>query len=229
MRKRVLVVTNSDGMASSIKDVLDGDTFDVRRQSNTTGLVASVLELRPALILFDTVRWERNLQDSISQLASLQSSRSIRKIILADSASIDDKVEALESGADDFLVKPISSRELQVRMAAILRTQAVDNPGGTKTLGTLELHRETMEISTGADRKKLTPKEFDVLGYLMDNPGRVFSRNQLLEAAWIPWEVDDRRVVDVCIYRLREKIEDDPSQPRRLLTRRGEGYFLAVP
>jgi DNA-binding response OmpR family regulator len=88
-----------------------------------------------------------------------------------------------------------------------------------------------MEVSVeaGAERKKLTKKEFDLLGYLMDNPGRVFSREELLERVWVPWEIDERRVVDVYICRLREKIEDDPSQPLRLLTRRGQGYILVAP
>jgi DNA-binding response OmpR family regulator len=86
-----------------------------------------------------------------------------------------------------------------------------------------------MELRIGDEIKKLTPKEFEVLGYLMDNPGRVFSRESLLEIAWIPWEIEQRRVVDVYISRIREKIEDDPAQPRRLLTRRGEGYFMVDP
>jgi two-component system, OmpR family, response regulator VicR len=229
MRKRVLVIASIKGMAPVIKETLDAGAFDLRSQSNLLNLVATVLEQKPALVIFDIARWDQVTQNVLSQLTSLQGSRSTRKIILADTASMDDKVEALESGADDLLLKPVSARELQARIGAILRAHAVDDRGNTKTLGKLELHPETMEISTGADRKKLTPKEFEVLGYLMDNPGRVFSRNQLLEAAWIPWEVEDRRVVDVCIYRLREKIEDDPSQPRRIVTRRGEGYFMPKP
>jgi DNA-binding response OmpR family regulator len=86
-----------------------------------------------------------------------------------------------------------------------------------------------MEISLGAERKKLSPKEFNLLAHLMNSPGRVFSREELLESVWIPWEIEDRRIVDVYIWRLREKIEDDLSQPRRLLTRRGEGYSLVDP
>jgi DNA-binding response OmpR family regulator len=84
-------------------------------------------------------------------------------------------------------------------------------------------------VDLRADRKSLSPKEFELLDYLMNNPGRVFSREELLEHVWGPWEVDDRRVVDVYICRLREKIEEDPSQPRSLLTRRGQGYILVDP
>jgi two-component system, OmpR family, phosphate regulon response regulator PhoB len=109
----------------------------------------------------------------------------------------DDKVTALESGADDFLLKPISPRELLVRLAAILRAQAVVFPEEhIQTLGVLSLYRDVMEISVGAgaEPKKLSPKEFNLLGYLMDNPGHVFSKEELLESVWVPWEVDDRRV-----------------------------------
>jgi DNA-binding response OmpR family regulator len=86
-----------------------------------------------------------------------------------------------------------------------------------------------MEAGVGAERKKLSPTEFNLLCHLMDHPGRVFNREELLENAWVPWEIDDYRVVDVYIWRLREKIEEDPRRPQRLLTRRGQGYFLVDP
>jgi DNA-binding response OmpR family regulator len=160
---------------------------------------------------------------------NLRSGRTARKIILSDSAGLDDKVRALDLGADDFLLKPISSRELLVRINAVLRSHIPACPkDNVQTFGELSLYREAMEISVGKERKKLTPKEFDLLRCLMNHPGQVFSREELLERVWIPWEIEDRRVVDVYIWRLREKIEVDPSNPRWLITRRGQGYSLVA-
>jgi DNA-binding response OmpR family regulator len=230
MRKRILVVRKADKIAAVIKDALDNTAFDVKFQTGLSGVVASVLEQKPALVLFDIVFWEKAIQNSLSELTALTGLRSIRKIILSDTASPNDAVTALDSGADDFLLKPISSRELLVRIDSVLRSQMMA-PGAedVQTLGTLHLFREAMEIRVGAEKKKLSPTEFNLLSHLMDNPGRVFNREELLEKVWIPWEIEDRRVVDVYISRLREKIEEDSSRPQRLLTRRGQGYFLIDP
>jgi DNA-binding response OmpR family regulator len=232
MRKRILIVQSLETMSPVIREALDNGTFDLRYLSGLSDVVASVLEQKPDLVLFDISCWERPIEQLLLELMNAQNARSIRKVILSDSAGPDDKVTALDSGADDFLLKPISPRELMVRIAATLRAQAVIFPEeDIQTLGRLSLYRNVMEVSinAGAERKSLSPKEFDLLGYLMENPGRVFSREELLERVWVPWEVDGQRVVDVYICRLREKIEDDPSQPRRLLTRRGQGYILVDP
>jgi two-component system response regulator VicR len=232
MRKRILIVQSSETMSPVIGEALDNGSFDLRYRSGLSGVVASVLEQKPDLVLFDTSCWQRPMEQLLLELMDAQNARSTRKVILSDSAGPDDKVTALDSGADDFLLKPISPRELMVRIAATLRAQAVICPEeDMHTLGRLSLYRNVMEVSvnSGAERKNLSPKEFELLDYLMDNPGRVFSREELLERVWVPWEIDAQRVVDVYICRLREKIEDDPSQPRRLLTRRGQGYILVDP
>ena len=230
IRKRILIVQNSETMSPVIREALDSNTFDLQSLSGLSDVVASVQEHKPALVLFEISCWQKSMERMLLELMNLKSARSIRKVILSDCGGLDDKVTALESGADDFLLKPISPRELLVRVAATLRAQATVFPEeDIQTLGALCLYREAMEVSVAAERKKLSPKEFNLLGYLMDNPGHVFSREELLESVWVPWEIDDRRVVDVYIWRLREKIEEDPSQPRRLLTRRGQGYFLVDP
>jgi two-component system response regulator VicR len=230
MRKRILVVQNSDKIAPVIGEALDNGAFDLRYLSGLSDVVASVLEQKPDLVLFDIPTWQKQIEQLLLELMNLRSARSTRKVILSGNAGLDDKVTALNSGADDFLLTPISTRELLVRLAAALRSQAAVFPEeDMQTLGALSLYREAMEVSVGAERKKLSPKEFNLLGFLMDNPGHVFSREELLESVWVPWEIDDRRVVDVYIWRLREKIEEDPSRPRWLLTRRGQGYFLVNP
>jgi two-component system, OmpR family, response regulator VicR len=227
MRRRILVVQTSDRMAPVIREAFDNTSFELRCKVGLSDIVATVLELKPSLVLFDIARWEKAIQDSLSELMSLHGSRSSRKIVFADSAEMDEKVSALLSGADDFLLKPISARELFVRVGAVLRSHTTDTvEEDVQTLGTLSLFRESMEICVGSEKKKLSQTEFNLLSYLMDHPGRVFNREELLEKAWVPWKIEDRRVVDVYIHRLREKIEEDPSCPQWLLTRRGQGYFL---
>jgi two-component system response regulator VicR len=232
MRKRILIVQSSETMSPVIREALDNGPFDLRYLSGLTDVVATALEQKPDLVLFDISCWHRPVEQLLLELMDAPNVRSTRKVILSDSAGPDDKITALDSGADDFLLKPISPRELMVRIAATLRAQAVICPEeDIHTLGRLYLYRSVMEVSVnaGAGRTNLSPKEFELLDYLMDNPGQVFSREQLLARVWVPWEIDAQRVVDVYICRLREKIEDDPSQPRWLLTRRGQGYILVDP
>jgi two-component system, OmpR family, response regulator VicR len=230
MRKKIVVVHNSDRVSPVIGEALDEAAFELMFLSGFSDVITSVLEFKPALILFDITCWEKALKDPLTELMNLKSGRSARKVILSEAAGLDDKVNALELGADDFLLKPISSRELLVRLSAALRSYMPPfEEDDVKMLGDLALYSEAKEISIGKERKKLSPKEFDLLCFLMDHPGQVFSREELLENVWIPWEIEDRRVVDVYIWRLREKIETDPSKPRILLTRRGHGYSLVAP
>ena len=229
MRKKVLIVHPWDRASSVIGEALDEEAFDLLFVSGLSDVVISVLEFKPELVLFEIVCWQKPLENLLSELMNLKSSRSTRKIILSDNAGLDDKVRALDLGADEFLLKPISSRELLVRIKAVLRSHMAASPDDKiQTLGELSLYREAMEISVGKERKKLSPKEFGLLCCLMDHPGQVFSREELLESVWIPWEIKDRRVVDVYIWRLREKIEVDRSHPRWLITRRGKGYSLVA-
>jgi DNA-binding response OmpR family regulator len=229
MRRKVLVIHVSDRAASVIGEALDKTAFELMLVSGLSDVVTSVTVFKPTLILLDIVCWQKRNEILLSELMNLKSGRSARKIILSDSARVDDNVRALDLGADDFLLKPISSRELRVRINAVLRSHTPAYPEDkVQTLGELSLYREAMEISVGKERKKLSPKEFGLLCCLMDHPGQVFSREELLESVWIPWEIEDRRVVDVYIWRLREKIEVDPSHPRWLITRRGKGYFLVA-
>src|ERR1700722_11522699 len=111
MRKRILIVRSSSKIEPAIEEALDSNAFDVKCHIGLPGLAVSVLAQKPVLVLFDISNWENTIGSSLSELMSVQGSRSIRKIILADSAEMDDKVNALDSGADDFLVRPISSRE----------------------------------------------------------------------------------------------------------------------
>lgn len=229
MRKRVLVVHGRGGPSPSVRDACERGAFNATLIEGYLALMQHAMELKPALILFDAEIWHGPVEQSLCQLHDLKSMRFIRKIILTSKADVDDKVDALEVGADDFLLKPISARELLARIEAVLRShvQPADEEEEVQILGDLKLFRAAMEVAVGEKLTKLSPTEFHLLAYFMDQVGHVLGRDELFENIWFSHsEIRDRRVVDVYICRLREKIEEEPSQPRRLLTRRGGGYLL---
>jgi DNA-binding response OmpR family regulator len=141
-----------------------------------------------------------------------------------------DKVVGLEIGADDYMTKPFSMRELLARLGAMLRRaeMAIGPAAAEKVLiiGDLEIDAARHKASLGATTLELTPKEFDLLAFLARNKGFVFSREQLLEKVWGYDFAGDTRTVDVHIRWLRQKIEREPTNPERLVTVRGTGYKL---
>jgi DNA-binding response OmpR family regulator len=140
-----------------------------------------------------------------------------------------DRVVGLELGADDYVAKPFSPREIVARARAVLRRAGIDGAAGRSRreflrLGDLEIDLDAREVTAGDQSVELTPKEFDLLSFFASNPRTVFSRTQLLEEVWDIAYAGDPSTVTVHIRRLREKIERDPSEPRHLLTVWGVGY-----
>ena len=235
MPKRILVVHGPGGPSASVREVCLGGAFEATVLEGHHSLIQSAVEKRPALILFDADTWKGQVEDSLCRMAELRVTRLTRKIVLASSADVNDMVDALDAGADDFLLKPISTRELVARIEAILRThshssQNEEYENEIHALGDLLLYRESLEVCVRGQRIKLSPVEFHLLAYLMEQAGHVISRDELLENVWLhSSDIDQHRVVDVYIFRLRDKIEDEPSKPKRLLTKRGGGYLLVDP
>jgi two-component system response regulator VicR len=229
MRKRVLVVHGRGGPSPSVREACEQGAFETTSIEGHLALMQQAMELKPALILFDAEMWRGPVEESLCLLHDLKVLRCTRKIILASKADLDDKVDAFEVGADDFLLKPISTRELLSRIDAVLRSYVhqANEEEEVQVVGDLKLFRAGMEVAVGGKITKLSPTEFHLLAYLMDQVGHVLGRDELVENIWFPRsEIRDRRVVDVYICRLREKIEEEPAHPRRLLTRRGGGYVL---
>ncbi|SMB89410.1 two-component system, OmpR family, response regulator [Thermanaeromonas toyohensis ToBE] len=137
-----------------------------------------------------------------------------------------DRVLGLELGADDYLVKPFSPRELVARVRAILRrvAEAGGRKDGLIIVGDLVINPESHEVQVRGKPVELTLKEYQLLKFLAENPGRVFTREALLDRLWEGDYFGDTRTIDVHIRHLREKIEEDPSNPRYILTVRGVGY-----
>jgi DNA-binding response OmpR family regulator len=140
-----------------------------------------------------------------------------------------DRIVGLELGADDYVTKPFSPRELAARVRSVLRRAGPDRRTEERlAFGDIELERATREVRKGGDEVRLTVKEFDLLWFLASHPRRVFSRDQLMTSVWGYTAALDTGTVTVHVRRLREKVEDDPSEPKYLETVWGIGYRLAA-
>ena len=142
-----------------------------------------------------------------------------------------DKVFGLEIGADDYITKPFSMRELTARIRANLRRQNVPEQktsGADITAGGIEIFFDAHIIKKDGVALELTAREYDIIKYLCENPGKVVSREELMQKVWGYDFYGDLRAVDVAIRRLREKMEDDPASPRYILTKRGVGYVFGA-
>jgi DNA-binding response OmpR family regulator len=149
---------------------------------------------------------------------------SVPVLILTARDAVDDKVRLFEMGADDYLTKPFAFAELLVRIKALLRRGPV-NRSSTLTVGDLELDRLTQQVKRGGSRIDLTTKEYQLLEYLMLNPGRVMSRNMIIEHVWDQSFDGITNIVDVYVRHLRAKV-DDPHAFKMIRTVRGTGYMI---
>jgi two-component system response regulator VicR len=191
-----------------------------------------VEERQPDLILLDIMLPQRD---------GMEVCREVRKkyetpiIMLTAKDSEIDKVLGLELGADDYVTKPFSTREIIARVKANLRRQQAvpvpdqENEPKEITIGTLTIHPDAYVVSKRGDTIELTHREFELLHYLAKHIGQVMTREHLLQTVWGYDYFGDVRTVDVTVRRLREKIEDNPSHPGWIVTRRGVGYYLRNP
>jgi two-component system response regulator RegX3 len=151
-------------------------------------------------------------------------------MLTAKDAEID-KVVGLELGADDYVTKPYSARELVARIRAVLRRRSDAEPSGEDVVleaGPVRMDVERHVVSVDGDPVSLPLKEFDLLEYLLRNAGRVLTRGQLIDRVWGADYVGDTKTLDVHVKRLRAKVEPDPATPKYLLTVRGLGYKLEI-
>ena len=224
MANKVLIVEDERAIVEILKFNLVREGYEtLEALDGETGLELG-RTADPDLILLDVMLPKLGGFEICRQLRDEGSAVPI--IMLTAREEENDKVFGLEAGADDYITKPFSMRELLARVKANIRRRSLD--GGPAASGTgLVLDEDNYTATRDGAPVELTQKEFDLLRFLMQSPDKVFSREELMEKVWNYGYFGDMRTVDVTIRRLREKIEDDPGKPRHILTKRGVGYYFA--
>jgi DNA-binding response OmpR family regulator len=231
-KKKVLVVEDDRTLRETLRYNLVADGFDVVvAEDGGAGLMAARSE-NPDVIVLDLM---------LPTLSGLEICKSLRRggaivpivMLTARDAEVD-RIGGLESGADDYVTKPFSVRELlarvnaQVRRMEMIQTHSDATPEQVIELGGLVIDGSSRTVSLNGDLLELRPREFDLLAHLASNPGRVYTRDQLLQDVWGFAYAGDTRTVDVHVRWLRLKIEEDPARPKLLGTVRGVGYRINV-
>ncbi len=227
--KKILVVDDEKPISDIVKFNLAKEGYDVYTAYDGEEALAKVAEVEPDLILLDLM---------LPKMDGLEVAREVRKtfdmpiIMVTAKDSEIDKVLGLELGADDYVTKPFSNRELVARVKANLRrgasaTKEVEKVTPSELIiGDLTIHPDAYMVTKRGETIELTHREFELLFYLAKHIGQVMTREHLLQTVWGYDYFGDVRTVDVTVRRLREKIEDNPSHPSYLVTRRGVGYYL---
>lgn len=232
MDKKILVVDDEKPIADILQFNLKKEGYEVHCAYDGNRALEMVEEIKPDLILLDIMLPQR---DGMEVCREVRKKYEMPIIMLTAKDSEIDKVLGLELGADDYVTKPFSSRELIARVKANLRrhqhvaSTLAEEETNEITIGTLVIHPDAYIVSKRGDKIELTHREFELLHYLAKHIGQVMTREHLLQTVWGYDYYGDVRTVDVTIRRLREKIEDNPSHPTWIVTRRGVGYYLRNP
>ena len=228
MSKTILIVEDERPIVEILKFNLKREGYEVLEAlDGKTGLELGK-SADPDLILLDVMLPEMNGFDVCAALRDYGSAVPI--IMLTAREEESDKVFGLEAGADDYITKPFSMRELMARVKANIRRRSLDAGlrGPSENLlrqGQLTVDLNTVTVTKAGQTVDVTQKEFDLLACLLSTPGKVYSREELMEKVWNYDYYGDMRTVDVTVRRLREKIEDDPGEPKFIRTKRGAGYY----
>lgn len=228
---KILVVDDEKPITDIEKFNLEKEGYEVVVAYDGEEALQKVEEENPNLIILDLM---------LPKVDGLEVAREVRKthdmpiIMVTAKDSELDKVLGLELGADDYVTKPFSNRELVARVKANLRRQnsnensqdSADSESKDITIGDLVIHPDAYTVTKSGENIELTHREFELLHYLAQHIGQVMTREHLLQTVWGYDYFGDVRTVDVTVRRLREKIEDNPSHPMWLVTRRGVGYYL---
>lgn len=233
-RQTILAVDDEEAIIDLLKFNIEKEGYDFISASNGEEGLKKILTENPDLIILDLMLPK---MDGLTVCKQARQEKVNTPIIMLSARSEEiDKILGLEIGADDYMTKPFSTRELMARIKANLRKMDVaskkstEKNGSVIKLGTLMLDLDKFEVNVrGEVVNDLTRREFEVLRFLAQNPGQVVSREDLLEKVWGYEYYGDIRTVDVTVRRIREKIEKNTSNPKILITKRGIGYYVANP
>lgn len=231
MNAKILVVEDERPIADILQFNLTKEGYEVECVYDGDAAVERVFDAPPDLILLDLMLPGI---DGIEVCRRVRQSFQIPIIMVTAKDSEVDKVLGLEIGADDYVTKPFSNRELLARIKANLRrskdrTDQPDAVANTLRVGALVIDQGSYIVKKDSKPVDLTHREFELLSYMAKHVNQVLTREHLLQSVWGYDYFGDVRTVDVTIRRLREKIEDDPSQPQYIITRRGIGYTMRDP
>jgi DNA-binding response OmpR family regulator len=220
----VLVVDDEPVVRDVVVRYLEHEGFETLTAADGDTARTLIEEREPTLVVLDVMLPGI---DGLSLCRWIRERSSVPVILLTARGEEADRIVGLDLGADDYMTKPFSPRELTARVRAVLRRGTPSEPAReTLTFGDIELDASSRQASVADEFVQLTTREFDLIWFLASNPGHVFSRDQLMDRVWGHASAVDTGTVTVHIRRLREKLETDPQQPRHLKTVWGAGYRL---
>ncbi len=225
MKSRVLVVDDDPALAEMLTIVLRGEGFDTAVVADGTRALPAVRELRPDVVLLDLMLPGMN---GIDVCRGIRAESGVPIIMLTAKTDTVDVVLGLESGADDYVMKPFKPKELVARIRARVR-RTENEPAEQLSIGDVTIDVPAHQVQRAGEAIALTPLEFDLLVALARKPRQVFTREVLLEQVWGYRHAADTRLVNVHVQRLRSKVEQDPEHPEVVLTVRGVGYKAGPP
>jgi two-component system phosphate regulon response regulator PhoB len=229
VNRTIFAVEDDPDIAHLVCHHLEAAGFAVRTFHSAASVLAQAQRERPSLFLLDIMLPGGDGLELCKQVRQTASLAMTPVIFLTARAGESDRVVGLEIGADDYITKPFSPRELVARVKAVLRRFEQPLAAVIVKTGDLEIDSGAMTLTVRGKPVTTTATEFRLLDYLARHAGRVFTRDQLLDAVWRDSAFVTPRSVDVFVRRLREKIERDPENPRHIKTVRGAGYRFEVP
>jgi DNA-binding response OmpR family regulator len=228
--RKIFVVEDDLDIARLVRHHLEDDGFQVRSYSTNAGVLADAQRERPCLLLLDIMVPGTDGLDLCRQIRQAGAPLAATPVVFLTAKTAEaDRILGLETGADDYITKPFSPRELLARIKAVLRRCEPPLVPDSIVAGDLEIDAQAFTLTVRGQVTPATATEFRLLHYLARHPGRVFTRDQILDAVWRETAFVSPRSVDVYVRKLREKIELDPEDPRYLKTVRGTGYRFETP
>jgi two-component system response regulator VicR len=226
--KKILIVDDEKPIVEILQYNLEKEGYLVHTAYDGEEALRMVEENNPDLIVLDIMLPKK---DGFTVCREIRATRDIPIIMLTAKELETDKVLGLELGADDYVTKPFSAREITARIRAILRRsdaggKSPQTEQGKLSIGPVTVDRDRVQVYYQGQPVELTLREYNLLLFLMNRPGFVFSREQLLNQVWGYEYVGEERTVDVTVRRLREKLENNPAKPEIIHTKRGVGYYF---
>jgi DNA-binding response OmpR family regulator len=221
---RILIIDDEPEMVRGLADNLRFEGYQTLSATNGADGLALALQEGPDLVLLDVMMPRLSGWDVLRELRAKE--RDIPVIMLTARGEEADRVLGLELGADDYVSKPFSLRELLARVRAVLRRPGPRQRLETFAFGDVRLHVRARQVFKAGREIRLTRKEFDLLRYLVEHQGEVVTRDRLLDEVWGYEQFPTTRTVDTHVLRLRQKLESDPDRPVHLLTVHGQGYRM---